>query len=580
MTEISVDLSPVHQHLNALQQNLEVINNNVAMVNQSVDHVAAQQEVTKDRLEALYSEFSAFVAADIKHKAKQYAATELATVQQDIEKRFGAYDRVRKTTVGILQATDVQVVRQETMHAVGEQLMITTPGYWLAPALVALTSWIKDDRSLAERAIAEAMKRDDNRTSLCFGLICRRAARMEASTLWLRRYFQMQNPMAMDREVVVMLDGLANGVFGGGALLACSEVIEQWLAELEEQAGFLEDQRTRWSTQLDVLAPKAKESEYPTLRKYSPTAPKLLATLSAARRNQAAYDFFATLFTGELTVPPTIQAAVDSLLDSLVTNFDDEELPLQRKKRMLELIKDEDGDKETAKRRFDAENEAMQPQTNFAAILTSSAMNPAQLGATRATQRYAVSRSHQWILSAQADLVARDRAEVPTEVDFVIPSATASTGWQGRSVDGSNEQALLTDMQQQYARRTEEAVAAVKLEAPVWIGSALGVLIGLWIMTNGGAAILFGLIIAAAVGAFFYFKYQALDRIRTQTRDVLEKEHGQAAAILKASMAELADYRREVAAEDAKSETVSELLESLSSPQFVLQRPEQRVAIA
>jgi hypothetical protein len=45
-------------------------------------------------------------------------------------------------------------------------------------------------------------------------------------------------------------------------------------------------------------------------------------------------------------------------------------------------------------------------------------------------------------------------------------------------------------------------------------------------------------------------------------------------------LAELADYRFEVAREDARSRDVTVLLESLSSPQFVLQRPEQRVSIA
>jgi hypothetical protein len=55
----------------------------------------------------------------------------------------------------------------------------------------------------------------------------------------------------------------------------------------------------------------------------------------------------------------------------------------------------------------------------------------------------------------------------------------------------------------------------------------------------------------------------------------MENERDQAARILKACTAEIADYRRELAAEDNKAQIVTEFLESLSSPQFVLQRPEQ-----
>lgn len=574
MSDVTIDLSAVHSHLNHIQRDIQVVNSNLEVVHGRVEFVAGEQKLTKDRVERLYSEFAAFVAADRKDKARQFAATELVRVQQEIEQKFGHHEVVRRTTTGILQATDVQVIRQNTMHTVTEQLMITTPSYWLAPALVALTAWIKDDRPLAEKASAEAIHRDDNKTSLFFSLICRRARRTEAATRWLGRYFQMQNPLAIDREVVVMLDGLANGVFGGSALTACSTVIEQWLQELEEQAGFIDEQIKRWGAHLDVMAPKPKDTDYPTLRQYSPTAPLLLASLCAARRNQVIHDFFSALFTGELAVSPTIEAAVDSLLDSLVTNFDDEELPLQREKRRLELIKLENGDEDAARKRYDAEVETYEEKTSFAALLTSSAIHPEQLGATRATQRYAVSRSRQWILGAHADLVARDRMKVPQQVELAIAS------WKGKSVDGSNEPVLTNDLRQHYNGRIDAAVASVKLTPGAWIVLIAGLLLGFLIMFQGGGAILFGLVLAGAAAAYFYWKYKDLDRAREEARQTLEKEHEQAAAVLRACLAELADYRHEVAVEDSRSEAVTHLLESLSSPQFVLQRPEQRVSIA
>jgi hypothetical protein len=574
MSDVTIDLSAVHSHLDHIQRHIEAVNSNLEVVHGRVEFVAGEQQLTKDRLERLHSEFMEFVAADRKDKARQYAATELVRVQQEIEQRFGHHDVVRRTTTGILQATDVQIIRQNTMHTVTEQLMITTPSYWLAPALVALTAWIKDDRPLAEKASAEAIHRDDNKSSLFFSLVCRRARRTDATTRWLGRYFQMQNPLAIDREVVVMLDGLANGVFGGSALTTCSNIIEQWLAELAEQAGFIDEQIKRWAAHLDVMTPKPKDTDYPTLRQYSPTAPLLLASLCAARRNQVIYNFFSTLFTGELAISPTIESAVDSLLDSLVTNFDDEELPLRREKRLLELIKLEDGDKDAAKKRYDAEVEIYQEKTSFAALLTSSAINAEQLGATRATQRYAVSRSRQWILGAHADLVARDRMKIPRDVELAI------TSWKGASTDGSNEPALTQDLRRHYDGRIEAGVAAVKLTPGAWIVLIAGLLIGLLIMFQGGGAILFGLVLAGAAAAYFYWKYKDLDRARAQVRQTLEKEHEQAAAILRACLAELVDYRHEVAVEDSRSEAVTHLLESLSSPQFALQRPEQRVSIA
>jgi hypothetical protein len=455
------------------------------------------------------------------------------------------------------------------MHSATEQLMLAAPGYWLAPALVALTAWIQDNRTLAEKAMNEAIRRDDSRTSLFFALICRRARRMEANAKWLTRYFQIQNPMFMDREVVVMLDALANGVFGGAALIACSQVVERWLTELEQQAGFLDEQRKRWAEKLEVMTPKIGANEYTTLRSNSATGQTLMQSLVAARRNQVVFDFFNQMFTGEIVVPPSLEEAVDGLLNSLVTKFDEEELPLRKEERLLQLIKDEQGDVDAAKRKAAADDEVFEEKTNFAAMLTNSAVSPEQFGATRATQRYAVSRSRQWILAAHQDLVGRDRSQVPNEVELSCGS------WKGKTVDGTNEQELGSDLTQHYASRTQQAVDAVKLTAGPWIVLVAGVLIGLLIMLQGEAAILIGLILAAAAAAFFIWKYKDLGRVRENTRQAMENERDQAARILKACMAETADYRRELAVEDNKAQKVTEFLESLSSPQFVLQRPEQ-----
>jgi hypothetical protein len=105
------------------------------------------------------------------------------------------------------------------------------------------------------------------------------------------------------------------------------------LSELELQAGFLVEQRARWASKLDVMAPGASPLEYPTLRKHSPTALALLKSLEATRRNKVVFDFFNDLFTGEIVVPPSLENAVDDILSSLIRNFDDEELPLRKEGR-------------------------------------------------------------------------------------------------------------------------------------------------------------------------------------------------------------------------------------------------------
>jgi len=572
---MSIDLGPLVKHID---HNLEVVNENVRQVAQEVaavsgqvDVVAQQQAQAQQQIQQLYDEFVAFVGADIKQKERQFAATRVIEARQELEKKFGHHDQVRRTATGILQATDVAIVREETMRTAGEELMLACPGYWLAPALVALTSWVQDNRALAEKGLAEALRRDDSKASLFFSLVCRRALRIEASSHWLTRYFQAQNPTNLDRETVVMLDAMANGVFGGAALTACSGIIDEWLGELEQQAGFPEEQRKRWAEAIDILKPKVGPDEYPTLRKYSPTWPRLEAALAAARRNQVVLSFFEHLFAGEINVPRTLETAVDGLLESLVTNFDDEEIPLRREERLLQLIVEEGGDKAAATRRFDTEAEAMQAQTNFAALLSSSAMYPERLGATRATQRYAVSRCRHWIIAAHQDLVARDRAQVPADVELT------SDSWKGSSRDGANEKELAAELVQHYASRIERAVAAVGITGRTWAVLAIGGLLGLVIAAQG--SLLIGLLIMAGASVYFYFQHRDLDNTRLRVRDELERERDDALRILRACLAELTDLRRETAREDDRADDVTEFLSALSTPQFVLKGPDQARAV-
>lgn len=579
MSEIQIPdysrvLSQIGSNLQVVSSQVEQATQHIAVVSGQVETVAHQQAATHDRLEALYVEFMEFRAVDARQKRLQLASTQIIEVRQELDKRFGHYDEVRNHATGILQATDAGIVRDETMRTRVEELKLSSPGYWLAPSLVALVGWISDNRALAENALVDAIKLDDSKASLFFSLVSRRGRRMEACARWLLRYFQIQNPTAMDREVVVMLDALANGVFGGGALTTCSAVIDEWLAQLEEQAGFPEEQRKRWADVLDVKAPKVAPNEYPTLRQYSPTWARLEATLSAARRNQAILSFFEQMFTGEIVVPSRMEGAVDGILESLVTNFDDQELPLRRKELLLQLIIEKDGDEQAASRDFGPASDSLKEQTNFAAMLTNAAMYPERSQATPATQRYAVSRSRQWIIAGFQDLVARDRAQVAVDVEI------GSGSWKGASRDGSNEQQLVGDLHQHYSDRIEQAIAAVTITGSTWAVTIIGALLGLVIAIQGGGAILVGLVIMAGAGAYFYFQHNNLENIRQRTREALEKERDEAQRILKAGLAELTDVRRETTREDAKATDVIELLSALSSPQFILKRPEQARAIA
>lgn len=554
-----------------LTRQLDVVNDNVRSVAQLVDHVdtrvqhlAREQELAKDQLDQFYREFQEFVVADARQKERQFATTRIIEVRQEIEKKFGHYDELRRHTTGILQATDIALVSDETLKSTTEEMMLNSPRYWLAPALVALSAWIRDDKTLADKALVEVVRRDEPKAALFFSLLCRRAARHEACVRWLERYFLLQDPRQLRREVVVMLDAMINGIFGPAALGRCSGILDEWIADLEEEPQFIDLQREHWAEVLRVRAPQPDPDEYPLLREHCAEWPALETALCGARRNAVLRDYFTGIFEEEISTPPTLEIAVDDLLTSLVSNFDTEELPLRQEELRLKLIVEAFGDTQTADQRFNTEIDALALHKSFAALLTSAAMHE-ESDATPATRRYAVARSKEWILAGYQDLLARERGAVPSEVQINIGT------WSGLSVDGSNEEALSAELMAHYAQRIRAAVEAVGITLLTWALSVGGGVLGAWMIIGGdGPVKIFGLFVLMAALGYFFFRYRDLDNVRTRVRQNLERERDSAANILKATLAELADFRRDLTREDAIAPQVEDILENVQPGNLVL----------
>lgn len=210
----TANLRYIENSLRSINENIHVMNNNVNVVSNQVVAVERQLELTKNDLEQLAREFREFVRQDALMKNVQLAETRLVKIRQELEQKYGHYEEVRRRAVGILQAVDSSLVRKETIGIASEEQLLAAPRYWLAPCLIALSAWLSDNRELAEKAVMEALQRDDEKTSLFFALVTRRGGRFQSSRAWLERYFGQQDPSELKREIVVLIDGFANGIFG------------------------------------------------------------------------------------------------------------------------------------------------------------------------------------------------------------------------------------------------------------------------------------------------------------------------------------------------------------------------------
>ena len=547
------DLSGIRNCLQELGEYIDTTNSNVITVGKNVD--ALQQD-----LDALTADFHAFVQAHRLTARAQLAETRLVKLRQELEQKYGHYAEIRRTTKGILQANDLAIVRQETVRAAGEELMLRAPEYWLAPALVALSAWISDHEEIAVRALREALRRDEEKTALFFALVCRRAGRGAPALHWAQHYLMRQDETALDRKAILIVDAYASGLLG----VDTEGLIAQQLdACLSEQPGFVEAQEGRWKEALSLMQPETPAAfHYPYLEEHSPTVADLKSTLAGAELHG---KFYAHVQQIVMQNPPmrTLVQELDRVLTSLVTDFDAAEQPLREAVTFEQLVADEGGDETRAKKEMQLKQEAFEERRDFMQLLTDAAMNPKEAQASVATQKMALAISKDWMLSAYRDHIAENRAAVPHSIALRIGE------FEGETENGENEEELLRQFAAWNDAMRDRELAKLRLtgkqELCKWAG-IVPIVLGFYL---GGAV---GLVIGAVIGVLIYLNYRSAKRALETQREELQEhfaEQGKTGAeIVRGLLAEVVDYREAYRALDAESQKTLDYLTALDVSAF------------
>ena len=319
----SADLSGISRSLNNINNNINTLGNNIEVIDSTVDKVNDNVKIVYNEVGALAKEFKKFVGMQVRANNKANSQARLIQIRQELEKKYGHYDIVRRTTTGILQADDLAIVRKDTISNATEELMISTPGYWLAPCLVALAAWINDQPDLAEKAVREGIKRNDEKSSLFWALICRRADRRSAALKWTQRYLANQDAENLDRKTIIILDAFASGLLGSDSEGVISRQMSEWLEHLAEKPGFVEQQTKQWSDAINLKKKPLSGDDYTYLRKYSHTWPVLQEIMEGAYLHAEILNYFTGIFEQEASTD-TLKQQLDDILNSLVSDFDDE----------------------------------------------------------------------------------------------------------------------------------------------------------------------------------------------------------------------------------------------------------------
>lgn len=563
LSAIESGLRSINNNLNAIHNNLEVIDNNVDTVNDNV-------KVVYDEIGALARDFHSFVQLQVRANNLSKAQQRIIQIRQEMEKRFGHYDIVRRTTTGILQADDLGIVKKDTISNATEELMISTPGYWLAPCLVALAAWINDQPELAEKAVREGIKRDDEKTSLFFALICRRADRKQAALKWTQRYLANQDEENLDRKTVIILDAFASGLLGADSEGVISKQMGEWLEHLADKPGFVEQQTTQWSDAINLKRKPLEADDYTYLRKYSKTWPILQDIMEGAMLHAEILGYFTAIFEQEVSTD-SLKAQLDEILDSLVSDYDDEELPLRKEEKFNQFVIDFDGDEDRAHQNMAIEQTAFETHKDFTQLLTDAAMKPESSHASVSTQKFAIALSKEWISNAYNDVTAQNRMKIPNEIEVNLN--VGGIDFNDKTTDGQNENDMVNRfksyMEAQKAKALSQVVLSGFDQFCLYGGGTIAVIGLIMIFAVNPFIGILGIIAGAGLIINHFSKKKKNDITRQNIEKAFEENETNGSQIIRATLAEVVDFRAEFAEKDGESQKVIDFLEQISPEQYV-----------
>ena len=125
MSSGTLNLAPITRQLDEIQSAMAT-RRDVDQVSSMVTEVSGTLRSTQDQLAELQQQFAEYVQQARRTAAVQRAETKLGTLKADLEREYGHYKVVRRSSIGLLQAFDIGNVSESTAGQVSEELMIQT----------------------------------------------------------------------------------------------------------------------------------------------------------------------------------------------------------------------------------------------------------------------------------------------------------------------------------------------------------------------------------------------------------------------------------------------------------------------
>lgn len=384
-------------NLNIIEDNLGAVakelNGVVSNVNYMNDHVAE----VETKVESLNNEIQNMMHEIRENTIITNARQSIMYNNQEIEKKFGYFDNVRRVTLSLLDAVKYSSIHQNTLKKLREDILLNNPNYWLTNALASLTSWVLDDKQNTYKELNNALRLDEEKTSIFFTLINVKLGRHDTAINWLNKYLSLQNPTNLSKDFVSILDLVASGIFGDEEKRTVLNKIKEWQRDLNSNQEIIDKQINTWISYIE-------EHETNNMSfHYLPISTKDFNALNDNIFITSSYKKILNRFKNIFTSTPS-NKKVDEILKTLIYEYEEQEQIYQEDNFRNSLLIECNGNREEANKLYQKQKDVYNKKRDIISLLTNIAMYPEQYKVSNETQKIALTLVKEHIKAAYVEI--------------------------------------------------------------------------------------------------------------------------------------------------------------------------------
>ena len=546
----AANLDTIERNLNSVANELTGVITNVSTVNTQVTKVENQVNHLNNEVQNLVKEIRETTVITNARQAIMYN-------NDQIEKKYGYYDKVRRTTESLIDAIEHSNISVNALINLNQELILHNPNYWLSNALASLSSWLLDDKINCEKELQNALKKDESKTSLFFCLVNDKLGRTQTSINWLNKYLSIQNPTRLDKDFITVLDLVATGKFGDETKRIVLNKINTWFNRLNSEKELQEQQINTWIEY--IRDNQDTDIKMPYLENATPDIARLKNNLVIT---SSYYNILNKLNT--ITNQDSSNKSKEDILSNLIYEYEGTENTYQRDNLYNTLLIQCNGNREQADKLFKKQESIFEEQINLLDLLSNLIINGHSFKVSNETQKIALCFVKEYIIKA---LEETEKELNNNEFRIIVDDFSTNT------IDGTNKD--------QIYKQINTHVNSIFIDndknliVPLIIINILGIIGLCFTLSNNILSILLVILLIIA-NVLLFSKLNTVSRLRNESKAKLTNE---LTLSLERILAETIDYKSLQKEDETKRNELMVYLNSIKAENYINSNNERNIDI-